>query len=66
MFKSFLSIAIGLPLGAIAFFYLLAPTLFNRQAATVTPQAFTPSDSAHAIAIDPATQAVTLEAIDNR
>ena len=65
MFQSFLSIAIGLPLGAIAFFYLLAPAAFNRQPSTVTPQAFTSPDSARAIAIDPVTQAVTLEAIDS-
>ena len=65
MFQSFLAIAIGLPLGAIAFFYLLAPALFNRQPSTATPQAFTSADSAREIAIDPVTPAVTLKAIDS-
>ena len=66
MLKSFLSIAIGLSLGAIAFLGLLTPALFNRQPPTATPKDFTPSDSARAIAIDPVTQAVTLEAIDSQ
>ena len=66
MFKSFLSIAIGLPLGAIAFLSLLTPALFNRQLPTTTPEDFTLPDAARAIAIDPATQAVTLEAIDSQ
>ena len=65
MFQSFLAIAIGLPLGAIAFFYLLAPALFNHQPSTVTPQAFTLPDSAREIAIDSVTPAVMLEAIDS-
>ena len=65
MLKSFLSIAIGLPLGAIAFLVLLTPALFSHQTPTATTEDFTPAESARAIAIDPATQAVTLEAIDS-
>ena len=59
-------ISLSLLLSAIAFLSLLAPALFNRQPSTVTPQASTPAESARAIAIDPATQAVTLEVIDSQ
>ena len=59
-------ISLCLTLSAIAFLGLLTPALLNRQSSTANPNDFTLPDAARAIAIDPATQAVTLEAIDSR
>ena len=59
-------ISLSLTLSAIAFLGLLTPALFNRQPPTATPKDFTLPEPAHAIAIDPVTQAVTLEAIDSQ
>ena len=58
-------IGISLSLSAILL-CLLTPALFNRQPPTATPKDFTPPESDREIIIDPATQAVTLEAIDSR
>ena len=59
-------IGIGLALSAIAFLGLLEPALLNRQSPTATPEDFTPPEFARAIVIDPATQAVTLKAINSQ
>ena len=59
-------IGLSLSLSAIASLGLLTPALFNRQTPVAIPEEFTPPDFARAIAIDPTTQAVTLEAIDSR
>ena len=45
---------------------MLAPALFNRQTPAAIPKEFTPPEFVRAIVIDPATQAVTLEAIDSQ
>ena len=59
------SISLSLSLSAIAL-CLLTTALLNRQTPTATTEEFTLPDSARAIVIDPATQAVTLEAIDSQ
>ena len=59
-------LSLSLLLSAIAFLGLLTPALLNRQVPTVTSEDFALIESARAIAIDPATQAVTLEAIDSQ
>jgi len=59
-------ISLSLTLSAIAFLGLLTPALLNRQSSTANPNDFTLPDAARAIAIDPTTQAVTLEAIDSQ
>ena len=59
-------IGLGLTLSAITFLGLLTLALFNRQTPTATPEAFTLPEPARAIAIDPATQAVTLEVVDSQ
>ncbi|MBE9064256.1 hypothetical protein [cf. Phormidesmis sp. LEGE 11477] len=56
--------SLSLLLSAIAL-CLLTSAFLNRQP-TATTEEFTPPDSARAIAIDPATQAVILEAIENQ
>ena len=57
---------ISLSLSLSAIVCLLTTALLNRQTPTATPKEFTPPDSARAVVIDPATQAVTLEAIDGQ
>ena len=59
-------LSLSLTLSAIAFLGLLTPALLNRQPPTANPNNFTLPDAARAIAIDPVTQAVTLEAIDSQ
>ena len=59
-------LSLSLSLSAIAFLGLLTPAFLNRQSSTANPNDFTLPEPARAIAIDPATQAVTLEAIDSQ
>ena len=59
-------ISLSLTLSAIAFLGLLTPAFLNRQPPTATTEDFTLIESARAIAIDPVTQAITLEAIDSQ
>ena len=58
-------LSLSLSLSAIAL-CLLTPAFLNRQVPTVTSEDFALIESARAIAIDPVTQAVTLEAIDSQ
>lgn len=55
-----------LSLSEIAFLGLLTPTFLNRQTPTAATEDFTLPDATREIAIDPVTQAVTLEAIDSQ
>ena len=59
-------LSLSLTLSAIAVLGLLTPAFLNRQPSTANPNDFTLPEPAHAIAIDPVTQAVTLEAIDSQ